>query len=374
MTTLTKIGTTSPIYIPREDSSGPIVPGTCYLFVKIVAAQAVFPANLLDTAADLIITSQVSIDHREFKSPPIFNIQKKRQLKKNAIQQLGLSSNLIDVIPATMAQLAISIDFVLDKGNVLSPFKSLIDENLFTKAASFLPGPALVATTVSEFSKKIFSTFLDKDKRETILQLDADINIGSGTVLDGYYAVVSSHNKNIPLPEHNDNFDFKDGQLVIKNQPVTDLNYIVLDIHRVTSRSRSHDGSPWEQKLLEAENLSLITGLNPLASTADKKAAWERCMDFLREAQLLLSYDLAYIAPEAASIIKLAFETCRLRIFSTPTTKGVQYRGFSDIIELFDQGKQLLHIPLEEDLDNTNADYLAKREFDLATMRDAGFL
>ncbi len=56
-------GTTSPIYVPRNNSPKSIMPGEAYFFVQIKGAQAAFTGPIWEKIKRLIVTFQVPLNH-----------------------------------------------------------------------------------------------------------------------------------------------------------------------------------------------------------------------------------------------------------------------------------------------------------------------
>lgn len=366
-------GTASPFFIPRENSFDIIEPGNCYLYVKVVSAQAVYKGRFWEKVNNLVITSDVFIKHPEIKTNPVFNIQKIVEIKKNTSQLLGISSNLIGLVPATMDSFHFSIEFVLDKENKLKELHPLINENVFQKAADFLPGASLATGILSDVSKKIFTAFVDKKTRRPILQIDADFNITHGGMREGYYVILSSLDRKRPLPEPLSDLSIKDNRLMIGGKFAEMWNYIIIDLRKIRTKSRFlHNNSLWERKFCDAEVIAQNIHLNPLSDISEKDEAWKQCLALLKDGQLLLSYDISYLRSEAESMIKVVYQKCFSLIYSEHQSSGIKFRGSLSGNQLFNYGRDLLNIGLEEDIVNSNLQYLKKCEDDLTTIKNEG--
>src|SRR6266700_5167388 len=58
-------------------------------------------------------------------------IQRSREVQRGRAEQLGLTSNLIGLVPAVMSRISISIEFILDKENRLAVLGGLINDDSF---------------------------------------------------------------------------------------------------------------------------------------------------------------------------------------------------------------------------------------------------
>jgi hypothetical protein len=120
-------GTTAPIFIPHGPEPKTIRPGEDYFLVQIHSAQAAFTGPIWERIRQLIITSQVSLNHPNLGNEPLRAIQRSREVNRNRAEQLGLSPNLIKLVPASMTHVSISIEFILDKENRLHALGGLIN-------------------------------------------------------------------------------------------------------------------------------------------------------------------------------------------------------------------------------------------------------
>jgi len=150
-----RTGTTSSIFVGRDPQSPPqaVQPAQDYFLAKIYAAQAAFRGSIWDRVKGLVITSQVNLNHRNLGSQGLRAIQRTREVRKNEAQPLGLSPNLIHLVPAVMPSVSIGIAFVLDKENQLVKLSGLINSDSFFSTLSLAAGPAAVAKTVADCFK-----------------------------------------------------------------------------------------------------------------------------------------------------------------------------------------------------------------------------
>jgi hypothetical protein len=348
-------GTTSPIYLPRGGEPKAIKPGEGYFFVHIKGAQAAFAGPIWERVKRLIVTSQVSLNHSALGTESLRAIQRSIAVKKNRAEQLGMSPNLIKLVPATMAHVSISIEFILDKENRLAALGGLINDDAFLTAVSLAPGAAMVARTVGGLSQKLLQTFIRAEEREPILQFSGDFNITDG-LRDGYYVILGTRDENNPLPRPLPELGVKDGLLVADGEEVSQLSYVILDVRCVDARTRDlNDGAAWDSKLQQAEALTMSIANNPLASEDDRRQAWLACLSLLKDAQILLSSDANYLKREAHDIIKAAFASCSTQILGGGgplATRGSE--GAAHVKpEALLPGRNLLGIPPDENLGQT---------------------
>ena len=160
-------GTITPIYISRDANPKVIRPGESYFTIQIRTAQAAFWGSIWERVKQLLVTSQVNI-HLSSQGPePLKAIQRSREVPRNRAEQLGLNPNLVNLVPASMDRVSISIDFVLDKENRLAMLGSLINDDAFLSAVSLTPASAMVAKTISGLSQKILQAFLKAEGTAT---------------------------------------------------------------------------------------------------------------------------------------------------------------------------------------------------------------
>ena len=127
-------GTTSPIFVPSAPEAKPVRPGKDYFLVQFHSGQAAFCGPFWQKAKQLVISSQVNLNHPSLGSEGLRAIQRARSVSKDRAEQLGLSPNLIKLVPATMTQLSISVDFLLDTENRIGQLAGLINSDSFVAA------------------------------------------------------------------------------------------------------------------------------------------------------------------------------------------------------------------------------------------------
>lgn len=316
-------GTTSPIFLPRGEDITAVRPGLDYFFVQIYSAQAAFNGPVWERVKNLIVATKVHINHPVLGQEGMRAIQRTREVRREHAEHLGLRPNLIGLVPAIMPDISISIEFILDKENSLRGLSGLINSDSFLAMVSLAPGAALVAKTISGLAGKIIETFVPAEERQPILQFSGEFNLADEGLKDGYYVILGTRDDRNPLPNPLPKFLIQDGELLADNQIITQLSYVVMDVHRTTARTRAlNDNAPWEAKLREAEDEARRFVHDTLASDKEKKSAWEKCRNLLKEAQTLLRNDINYHRIEAEYIIKASFTQCAKDLNIRPDSRG----------------------------------------------------
>ena len=286
--------------------------------MKIKDAQAAFTGPIWERVKRLIITSKVSLNHARLGNEPMLSIQRSREVRRHQVEKLGLSPNLINLVPAVMTHISISIEFVLDKENRLFDMAALINHSSFLSAVSLAPNASVAALTIGVLSEQILQSFLKPTDRQPILQFSGDFNLAAGQLHDGYYVILGTRDANNPLPARLDHafLKYENGTLRYDNRALSPLSYVILDVRRVDARTRGlNDGAPWEEKLRSAEAIAERLASDPFKQEEEKNQAWTECKARLQEAQLLLQADSNYLPREAQDIIKKAFADCQRQIF-----------------------------------------------------------
>jgi len=346
----TPTGTTTPIHLPRYPNAPPVKPGESYFFIKIHGAQAAFQGTIWEKVNQLLITSQVSLNHKLLGPEPLKAIQRSRAVKRKQAEQLGLSPNLINLVPATMTHVSIAIEFLLDKKNRLVDLAGLINSDAFLATVSLAPGAAMVAQTIGGLSQKIVQTFLEPEEQQPILQFNGDFNIPANDLKDGYYVILGTRDTNNPLPRPMPALTVSDGGLLADGKPVTQLSYVILDVRVLPVRTRAlNDGAVWAEKLRQAEGTAQRTAADPFAKPEERKQAWDECKTLIKEAQLLLSADPNYLSQEAGQIIRDSYTRCQKDIFESSERLTVRGEKSPDALDEA-ADRRFLGIDPDEDL------------------------
>ena len=111
---------------PRKPTSpvATVAKNKGYFLIRIHAAQASYTgtlwANLRNAAKQVIVTSEIEL--KPWIDEPVRQIQVVRRMRPNEAVQLGLHTNLIDWIPATVDKVSIKLNLILDqKDRLQSP-------------------------------------------------------------------------------------------------------------------------------------------------------------------------------------------------------------------------------------------------------------
>jgi hypothetical protein len=306
---LATTGTTAPILIPEERCQ-PVQPGRDYFFIQIVAAQAVFGGNFWAETNRLVITSQVNLNHPALGNQDVLAIQRSREVRRDRLEKLGLSPNLVSLVPATMTHVSISIDFILDKKSRLVALAGLINEDSFLSAISLAPGAAVVAKTIGGLAQKVITTFMPAEERQPILQFKGDFNIGESGMREGYYAILGTRDASRPLPNPLPGLSFQNGELLGDGEPLN-FSHVVLKVGRTEARGRERsDNSLWDAKLRQAEDLAAHVARDRSLTTDQKVREWDNCKKALIEARALLLADSNYTSDEADNIYWSTWDKC----------------------------------------------------------------
>lgn len=346
-------GTTGPIYIPRSSAPKAVRPGETYFVVKIHGAQAAFHGSIWERVRQLLVTSQVALNHPALGPEPLRAIQRSREVRRNRAEQLGLSLNLINLVPATMDHVSISLEFVLDKENRLAVLGSLINDDAFLSIVSLAPGAATVARTIGGLSQKILQAFLQSEERQPILQFGGDFNIATGEFKDGYYVILGTRDEHNPLPRPMSSLAVKDGELMADGKPVTQWSYVILDVRCTEARTRDlNEGAAWDAKLREAEAIAQEMASDPFADEKKRRQTWDKCTNLIREGQVFLRSDPNYLYREAQDIITVAYTQGRQRIFGEEASRTLQvFKSLSLVQSDLRAERAFLDIPPDENLD-----------------------
>lgn len=359
-TTYMLTGTTSPIFVPRNNKPAVVHPGLDYFFVQIYGAQAAFHGSIWDRVKNLVIATQVSIHHPVLGQENIRALQRTREVKRARAEQLGLKPNLIGLIPAVMSDISISVEFILDKENCLRDLSGLINSDSFIATVSLAPGAAMAAKAISGLAGKVIETFIPAQERQPILQFNGEFNLADESLKDGYYVILGTRDDQNPLPRSSLRLQVKDGQLFANGEMVTQTSYVVIDVHRTAVRTRGlNDGAAWDIKLREAEDEARRIGSDPMSKDDERKSTWKRCRNLIKEAQTLLRNDPNYHRTEAEKIIKASFNQCTKDLNINGETRGgkVVKTARSAWKPDVQTERLALEISLDENLDATLDEY-----------------
>lgn len=313
------------MYVPR-DGSQPVQAGEDYFLVQIKSAQAAFDGAIWDTVRSLVVTSSVNLNSAILGNQEMRALQRTLAVDKNQATQLGLSRDLIALVPASMSRATVSIEFVVDRENRLAGLSSIINSDSFLTVVSLAPGVAPVARILSKLSSDIIRAYIPAEEQRPILQFTADFNIdGTANGLqDGYYVILGTSDADNPLPDSIQSVEVLDSGLRIDGQPVTQLSYVILSVVRLPTRPASlSDGAPWAGKLREAEDAAQLTNLDPFADDAARKDTWEKCKKLIQEASVLLAADPNFLPQDGQALWRASYQKCVSLLSAPAATKDI---------------------------------------------------
>jgi hypothetical protein len=288
------------------------MPGEDYFIIQVYAAQVAFRGQIWDKIKGLVVASQINLNHRNLDNRAMRALQRTRNVEKNRSQSLGLAPNLINLVPAVMPNITISIDFILDKENQIAKLGTLINSDSFTSALSLAPGATAVAKTVAQLADRVIQTFIPAEESKPLLAFSGDFNISTKQLLDGYYIILGSKDDQNPLPAPTAKFEVRDGGLLVDGQPATQWSYVILDVRLVPTRPRDlSDGAVWSSKLREAEDEADRVVMNPRATDSEREQVWNKCLKLIEEAQTLLRADDNYLPKDAKNITVATMYNCQ---------------------------------------------------------------
>jgi hypothetical protein len=359
-------GTTPPILI--EELDGPkIFAGQGYFLIKILNAQAAFEGSIWDKVTRLVVASRISINHPLLGSEPQVALQHSREVKRKRSEQLGLTPTLIDLMPATMDRVTISLDFILDKENRLHQLVGLINDKAFVAALALTPVALGTVKVISTLAGKILDSFLPAEDKQPILQFFGDFNISNG-LSPARYAILGSQDESNPLPR-NPKLTLCDGELLSDGGPISTLSYVILEIRTSPWRTIHLGGeTPWVKKLEEVDRIATRISKQPVLDEDDQKRAWKDCDRLLQDAHALLQEDPLYIQAEVSNIIDKAWDEAKQKIYPS---SGVSL-GAPPIL---DAGtRQLLSVQSLDELRRHVDGYKAEAKEAERLLTDAGVL
>lgn len=366
-------GTTSPILIPKGDGM-PIKMGENYFAIQVRSAQAAFKGHLWEKVNQLVIASSVYLNHQLFGNQPVEALNQSREVDKGRAEQLGISLNLIDWVPAMMDHISISFDFILDKQNKLLQFTNMINKDWFKMAISFTPGGIMAAKVVGGIARELLNNFLSADERQPILRFNGDFNIASDSLREGYYAILGTRDDRNPLPRPFPKLSIHDGDLVADGMPVTQWSYILLEVHRIYALGRHHGiGQPWYTKLIEAENIAQDVENEKSISKEERKGRFQVCQNLLKEMRTLLNADASYLPREARSIHQAAFRNCKEKILGSITDRMRHSEQFDEsLMRIDEETRELLGVVDERALYNAVSTYAEQIAHSRQVMKQIG--
>lgn len=306
------IGTSTPVFVPSTLPPEPIRVGADYFSIRLYGAQVAFVGSIWSKVRAVLVSTQVNLHHPLLGDRGLRSLQQARTVSQRVDEQLGLAVNLVDLTPAVMPQVTLSIDFHLDKENRLVKLAALVNKDSFSAVLSLAPGSIAIAKTVSVLAQDIIQTFLPPEEQEPILQFTGDFNLSTQELKSGYYAILGSRDPDNPIPSPLPRLEVKDSRLHSGGQPLSGLSYVIIEVRKTAARSRDLGvGSEWDERLREAEDLAQSLVDDPLAQVDARKTAWQKCLSLMKEAQTFLRAEPNYLRAEAEQILKATYQRCR---------------------------------------------------------------
>ena len=305
------LGTSAPIFVPSAVPAEPVRVGADYFAVRICGAQVAFVGSLWSKVRSVLVSTQVDLHHALLGERGLRSLQQTRAVRQRVDEQLGLAVNLVDLTPAVMPQVTLSIEFYLDKENRIAQLGSLVNKESFSAALSLAPGGIAIAKTVSALANDIIQTFIPAEEQEPVLQFTGDFNLATGDLAAGYYAILGSRDAENPIPSPLPALEVRDHRLLAGGRPLSGLSYVIIEVRKTPVRSRDlGTGTPWDERLREAEDVAQSLIDDPLVDDAARQGAWTKCRALIKEAQTFLRAEPNYLRAEAELIVKACYLRC----------------------------------------------------------------
>lgn len=348
-------GTTTPIFIKHGRGAQSVQPGQDYFLVRIHSAQAAFYGSIWQKDAQLLIASQVNLHHPALGSEPLYALRQSRPVERQQAIQLGLRPNLINLVPAVMDRVSLSVDFILDSENRLHDLAALINDESFLAVVSLAPTGVVAAKIVAGLAQKVVTTLLPTKERQPILQFSGDFTLPTGDLQEGYHVILGTCDDRTPLPTDLTRLDVEGTKLLYEEKPVTQWSYVILEVRCTQARTRDlHEGAAWETKLREAEDTAAEIKGDPYSGDSERQTAWEKCRTLFMEARALIRNDPNYLRTEAETIIKASFNHCAKDLGTEHVRRGGIVKAARGSWQPdLDQDRRLLGIAPDEDLTTT---------------------
>ncbi len=317
---MAQIGTTSPIFIPfTQAPARPIEPGECYFYLKIREAAVYFPAAFWVRPQHLLVTSQVELRHPAWQTDRLLSLRYLRPIERNQPRVLGISPNLLGLIPARLDSFTLSIDFLADSQNLFAKLASTINEGQFFKELNLVPGVQAVAGIVSRIAGGLLKAFLKEEEQVPLLKFSGSFNLVAESqegppdqerLREGLYVILGSLDPTYPLPSGADAQHLyvpQNGGLMLGGGPVETLSYVILEVRRADLRSVEVDGgAEWASRLREAKAVEDKTRLAPNPSRlTEYREQWGGLMEAFA---FLLRNDPNFLDRDADRIINTAID------------------------------------------------------------------
>jgi hypothetical protein len=314
------VGTSPLITIPKSSNLDSLKPGAGYFRMRILGAQVVIDRRFFRQPDQLVVTSEVELSVPPFQGAPVTSIHRIRPIKAGLPEQLGLTTTLVDLVPAIMDRVSVAIDFMLDSKNRFEPLARLINDGALSAVVSLAPGGAAAAHVLTRLSKGITEQFLSNEDRRPILRFTGDLSVPAMDLRDGYYVILGSTSEQRalprPLPQASD-LQVQSNDLLYLGRAITEWSYVILSVDIIGQRTRDLGyGEAWYEKLNQVDIIAEQIAHNPSVTQRGRRAAWEACQQTLSEAKSLLLASPLYLRSEVNDIIKKSYAETRHQIFT----------------------------------------------------------
>jgi hypothetical protein len=327
-----------------------------YFLIRIHAAQAsykgTFWQNLRNAAKQVLVTSEVQL--KPWIDDPLPQIQAARRIRPKQAVQLGLRSNLIDFIPATMDKISIKLGLVLDQKDRLEALSSAINGSGFLSTISLAePTPATVKALGSA-SRAVLDAFLEAESKKPILEFAGDFNIGTSDLQAGYYVLLGTTDNDAPLPSNDSRWTVSGTKLLVDGKSTDQWSYVILEVMCSEARGRNQQAK-WNKPLSEAEAQADQIGRLQKPTKDQRSAALEKCQNLITDADTLIRGDPNYLPEEAKKIIADSFRYCRDAILTEAAQRGTAVMAVAE--PWFDQTRHLLGLGADNDINQAVISY-----------------
>jgi hypothetical protein len=372
------IGTMGPIFVPYPADQTPAVADVGreegYFLLRVHSAQAAYWGStwgsFINPAYQILVTSQVMLHPRT--DQPVRGIQVARRIRRKQAVQLGLRSNLTDLVPTTLERVSVTLDFVLDRKDRLKALTGAINDSGFLGTLSMAEPTLATAKALGKAGGLILDAFLQPEERTPILQFTGDFNVGSRDLKAGYHVLLGSVDESNPLPRQIPKLEIRGRDLILDDQPVTKLSYVVLEV--ICTRARQRSGvADWDVRLRQAEDKASDFEQERNPTEESRKKTWNECSKLIQEARTLLRADPSVLPREANDIILAVYASCE-KVFSG-TSAGTRSPKAAVLAAItpteITEARRMLQVPeagnLEEDVRRYAEDVLAAKKL-LATV------
>jgi hypothetical protein len=320
------LGTLTPIFVAH--SKPPPVPMISrekgYFLIRIHAAQASYVgtpwSRFRNAAKQVIVTSEVQL--KPWIEEPLQQIQVARRMRPKQVVQLGLRSNLIDLIPATVEKVSVKLSIILDQKDRLQSLSDAINSSGFLSTISLSEPTLATAKALGKASRCVLDAFLEAETRKPILEFTGDFNVGMEDLRAGYYILLGTSDKATSLRPGGGRYTVKETELLLDGEPIQQWSYVILEVLCAEARDRNRQAK-WDKLLRDAQAEADTFARGSDATDARRKAALEKCQTLVTQADALLRADANYLPEEARNIVAAAFKRCGDTIRGSGSSRGL---------------------------------------------------